>query len=677
MKMTKAATALVMGLIAAGPAAAQTDPDSSVTLYPAESFADSAPANAADMLRYVPGFTLVEADADVRGYAGAQGNVLIDGVRPASKREDIDDLLERIPAASVERIELIHNGRPGIDMAGYPVLANIVRRRGATVEGAVEGGLIVSTDGWVAPRGQVEYARRWGEHALELALTIDPGLDDDTGRGTIRATTPDGVRIEESRLDTRTIKDEAEASASWRQPLGSGQLTATAALRGEAARTDTEIVTPGPVAGREVVDESEDFVEAEIGARYARELGDRSTLELVATQQLGWLEAAELSIEDGEEEKFHETTETGETIGRIQLTHERSGALSLTAGLEGAFNFLDGEARLVEDGLPVSLPGSDVRIEERRVEGSAGATWTPAAAWIIEASLRVERSAIAQTGDSPLERRFAYAKPRLAASWDVDDRNQLRLSLSREVGQLDFGDFVASASLETDVVTAGNARLEPDKTWRLTAAWERHFWSDAALTLTWTHDEIADVIDRVLVVTPDDLFDAPGNIGDGRRDAIALDLAAPLDRFGFPGGHIRSSLLWRTSEVTDPVTGEARPISEEAPVEGSVILTQDLPLLGLNWGVEIEHIGEQETEYRFDEIARSSEGVGWTVFVERRIGERWRLRAEATDLFGRDFVGRRELYDGPRSTYPIEEIERRDRETPGYVSLTLRRNMGG
>jgi hypothetical protein len=65
------------------------------------------------------------------------------------------------------------------------------------------------------------------------------------------------------------------------------------------------------------------------------------------------------------------------------------------------------------------------------------------------------------------------------------------------------------------------------------------------------------------------------------------------------------------------------------------------------------------------------------VFVERRIGDRWRLRAEATDLFGRAFEERREKYDGPRSISPVEEIERRRRETPGYVSLTLRRSMGG
>jgi hypothetical protein len=53
------------------------------------------------------------------------------------------------------------------------------------------------------------------------------------------------------------------------------------------------------------------------------------------------------------------------------------------------------------------------------------------------------------------------------------------------------------------------------------------------------------------------------------------------------------------------------------------------------------------------------------------------VRAEATDLFGRDFVESRDKYDGPRSTFPLEETERRDRETPGYFSLTFRRSMGG
>src|SRR3546814_5610390 len=115
------------------PAAAQTLGEArSRTVYAADYFEDIAPANAHDMVLRVPGFTIVESDADVRGYAGATGNVLFDGARPTSKREDTSALLKRIPAHAVERIELIHDGAPGIDMGGYAVLANVVRRSEAS-----------------------------------------------------------------------------------------------------------------------------------------------------------------------------------------------------------------------------------------------------------------------------------------------------------------------------------------------------------------------------------------------------------------------------------------------------------------------------------------------------------------------------------------------------------------
>src|SRR5690606_2774614 len=274
-------------------------------------------------------------------------------------------------------------------------------------------------------------------------------------------------------------------------------------------------------------------------------------------------------------------------------------------------------------------------------------------------------------------RGFTYAKPRLARRWNAGDADEWRFSLSREVGQLDFNDFVASASLDDGVVSAGNAELEPDKIWRSTLSWEHRFSEDAALTLAWTHDRIEDVVDRVLVVTDDGVFEAPGNIGSGRRDTLSLDLAASLDAWGIVGGRIRTTALWRTSRVTDPATGLGRGISGEKPFEGEIEFSQELPALRASWGLLVEHIAERETKYRHDRITRDSEGAGWTLFAEHRIGEHWRLRAEATDLFGRDFNERRENYDGTRADGAIEQIETRRRRTPGVVSLTIRRSVGG
>lgn len=670
-----AAVSGVALMAAAGPVLAQTTSDG-VTVFWAEAYADQAPANALDMLARTPGFSLVEPDADVRGYGGAQGNLLVDGARPASKREDISDLLRRIPAASVERIELIYAGRAGVDMAGYPVLANIVRRRDVAAEGAVELQALASTDGWSALGGAAEYSRRWGERSLELSAKVEPELDDDSGEGRITTSGPDGEDAETSALDTRTTKLTAEAGAVWRQPLAGGELTASGAARGEQARTTTDIVAQTPGAETQAVTEREDFSEAEAALRWERTFGV-NRLELLASHRLGRLEGRETALEDGETEAFQEDTDTGETIVRAELTRKQTDQLSLSASVEGAFNFLESASRLTEDGVAVDLPGSDVRIEETRFEGAVGATWTPSEAWTFEAGLRVETSTITQTGDTPLSRDFVYPKPRLAARWDASARDQLRLSLSREVGQLDFGDFVASASLDSGTVSAGNAELEPDKTWRMVAAWERRLPGDGSLTLTWTHDRIEDVVDRVLVEAGGEVFDAPGNIGDGRRDTLALEFQTPLDRLGLTGGQLRTALLWRDSSVVDPATGADRPISEEKPFEGEIEITQDLPAHRLRWGVTIDHIAERKTQYRFDEIKREREDLGWTVFIERRIGDRWRLRAEATDLFGRGFEERREKYDGPRSSYPVEEIERRERETPGFVSLSIRRSMGG
>ena len=70
-----AANAALLAL--AAPAAAQSGDQ--VQVFPAEYFASSRPADAYDMVRKLPGFSLIEGDEDVRGFAGSRGNVLFDG----------------------------------------------------------------------------------------------------------------------------------------------------------------------------------------------------------------------------------------------------------------------------------------------------------------------------------------------------------------------------------------------------------------------------------------------------------------------------------------------------------------------------------------------------------------------------------------------------------------------
>src|SRR5687768_18399817 len=70
------------------------------TSYDAAFFAQYAPRTALDIARRVPGFTLDLGNTDTRGFAGAAGNVVINGARPSSKAETLETTLARIPARS-------------------------------------------------------------------------------------------------------------------------------------------------------------------------------------------------------------------------------------------------------------------------------------------------------------------------------------------------------------------------------------------------------------------------------------------------------------------------------------------------------------------------------------------------------------------------------------------------
>ncbi len=640
-----------------------------VTAFTPEDFASAVPANALDMVTRVPGFTIIAADEDVRGYAGAQGNVLIDSAPPASKRESVHDILRRIPARAVERIELIRGGG-----GEHALIVNVVRRPTGRNEGAIEIGAERTTNGAWGPRATFEYGRRDGEATTQLAFTAFRETDEDSGRGSVIAFDPLGALTADEITDVERIIDTAALTLAHRRPLFGGQLALTGALRAEDDRS-RETILARDGADSEYIRETEKYREVEAGARLHRPLAAHTALELLASQQNAWRIAAE-TVEEGEDRAaFTEDTETGETILRGELTHDTQRHIVLTSSLEAAFNFLESAAALTENGAGVPLPGSDVRIEETRAEAAFGARWRVRQGLALQAGLRVETSSISQTGDTPLERDFTFIKPRASAAWDVNPRNQLRLIVSREADQLDFSDFVAAASFATGTVSAGNAELAPAQTWRTSLAWERQFWADGALTLTLIHEAIDDVSDRVPIQSGAEAFDAPGNIGDGRRDTLQVEFATSLSVLGLPNVRVSAEGLWRRSAVTDPTTGERRPISDEPVREGEIEFAHVLAGRGLQWGVSYE-LAQKETRWRFDDVAQEHEAASWTIFAEQRFADHWRVRLEASDLFGREISDTRTRYDGPRNAFPASEIERRSHRAPGRVLLTLRRNMG-
>ncbi|HEX7946187.1 MAG TPA: TonB-dependent receptor plug domain-containing protein, partial [Phenylobacterium sp.] len=171
---------LVQAAVAAAPVTGT--PQQGVTSYGPEFFTAQQPSTAVDMLNRIPGFTL-DNGATVRGFEGAAGNVLIDGQRPASKSETLQDIIFRIPAGKVARIDIIRGGAPGIDMQGKTVLANVILKKDGGVRGVIAVADNRQEDGRNLGQVRLEGSGALGDVKWELSGRVFRGIDDGYGAG--------------------------------------------------------------------------------------------------------------------------------------------------------------------------------------------------------------------------------------------------------------------------------------------------------------------------------------------------------------------------------------------------------------------------------------------------------------------------------------------------------------
>lgn len=663
-RLRLAAVGAALLALAAGTATAQTGDQ--VQVFPAEYFASSRPADAYDMVRKLPGFSLIEGDEDVRGFVGSRGNVLFDGRSPSGKQESLEEVLRRIPAASVLRIELIRGGSKGTATGSYDLVANIIRRTVAATSSSILAGTSMSQGTGVRPDLRVELSRQSGERRLDAAAALETDIDDDSGSGTLVERTPDGALLDSEDRNEREFSRTLSVDAEYKLPLGSGELVANANVDREHT---FERIRSTAGAESSLATDRERSWSGEAGAQYRAEVG-AAEIEVLVTQRLGRLRAHA----EEEDESFTEATRTRETIGRLEYRRGND-RLRLFGSIEGALNGLTSDASLTVDGTEVPISGSDVHVSERRAEGAVGATWKPNSFLALEPSMRVEASTIRSTGDSPSREHFLFWKPRVRLSWDHGSR-RVQTTVEREAAQLDFGDFVASAELDRDDVIAGATSLRPPVTWSVSTTFEQRFWNDGALLLTYRQEWIDDVLDRVVVERDGELFDAVGNIGKGKRQIAKAELTAPFDRLGIAGMQLKAALTFIKSRVTDPITGKRRIIAEDRPFEGDVRLTHDLPGGRWSWGADVS-LAHREREFRLDERRLERKGSAFGAFIEYRPRSDWRIRVEAENVGSRSLIEARENFDGSRATGIVDSIETRRLRTSPIFIFSVRKSFGG
>ncbi len=359
-----------------------------------------------------------------------------------------------------------------------------------------------------------------------------------------------------------------------------------------------------------------------------------------------------------------------ETI--LRTTFSRGGERSFRpeVGLEAAYNRLDSTfAFFARDAAGaetrIDLPAADVLVEEYRGEAFANLVWDAAPRWTIEAGLAAEASEISVSGDADNSQSFFFAKPSTSILYRPSSSLQLRLGLERSVGQLDFGDFAASADGEQDRQFGGNPDLGPDQTWRSAFAvdWRRD--SLGALNIELFHEWRQDVLEQLAL--PSGAFGL-ANAGDGRVWGIETSGSLQLQPV-IPGGLLEVRATVQDSRFDDPLTGEARALNDIASPTVSVNFRQDLPAIRSSWGVNYT-AAEDNAFYFANEIADHNETSRIEVFIETT---RWfgvKSRLSLRNIGGWSIRTNRAFFSPDRAGGFIGS-ERVDRERGTFIELTI------
>nr|WP_298719020.1 TonB-dependent receptor [uncultured Steroidobacter sp.] len=653
--------------------AAPTNLGAGVIRYEASFFTEFKPTTALDIVKRVPGFTFEPGDTTVRGFAGALGNVLIDGQRPASKAVLLEDVLRRIPVSAVTAIEVIRGGAPGINMQGQSVVANVIRSSGnmSTLAGELTG--LFATEHEPGLGVRLESASNIDRLTLNGTLNFrDEQQYGNSGKGELTRRNADRELYLASDFETdwRQRQYQANGSAEYQGDAGLLRIN----LGGTSSdTTQYDILTrrsgvPQTFDSRIATDIKLD--QGEAGVDYEHTLSDALTARALLLQTLERKIIAADSIDALDLQRSEDEAFRGESILRSSATYRASSAITIETGLEGAYNFLDVDARLSRNGTPVNLPAANVKIEERRGEAFVDFRWKVTPRLASDFGMRYETSTISQSGDHDAKRTLSYPKPRVMVRFDANGDLQLRGRIERTVSQLEFRDFASQASLDAGTINGGNADLRPENAWEFEGAIETRFWGSGAIVLSYMHSLVSDVVDLV----PVGEFDAPGNLGDGTRDKISLGVSLPMERFGLAATQLRFNGDWNWSQVDDPVTHQSRRITKHSPVGGNVLITREFPSLGSTLSLENSY-SKRETYFRIGEVRTDH----WDHFL--RLYWDWTPQPDTViRLMFNNFTGRprsrwRTVYDGSRASGQILYHEDRHIDALRFVQLQIRKTF--
>ncbi len=667
-----------------GPVAAPAGPEtgcegSACTIrYPASFFATYRPITALDMVRNVPGFQIDDGDGS-RGFAGAAGNVLIDGERPATKSDTASAILSRLPASTVEAIDLIRGQTGEFDLRGQTVAVNVILKAGGAATTNWEAGALLDVrDPNLYPFGEISRSGRTGTLRYQVGAELERYFFRTAGPEDLLG--PDGAVLE--RRDEEFFETGVFAKLSGNAAATFGRLVARVNASLEFFNEEGgEDSIRSPLNGAPVFllfqGDTDRGLNAELGGDIERPLTDDISVKMIGLyrrddfEETGSLAAAPLPLPPVTDTATTFESLDTERILRLELDYTGLEGHAIELSAEGAINALDSDFMLLRDdgaGLtPVPVPGARTQVRERRGDFALSDTFSIGRV-TLDAVIAAEVSTIEQTGQFEAERSFFFMKPSLTVTVPLGGKTQLRVFGAREVGQLNFFDFVSSTDLGDTELALGNPDLSPELTWAIEAAIEQRFGRIGAVTLTGFYDWISDVADLLPL---QGVLEVPGNIGSGWRRGMRGEATLPLGGLGLTNGRLDLNGSYQDSEVTDPVTGRPRVLSGEREWRFTVEFRQDFTEQRWAWGWDVD-VFANEPFFGLDELDIQRSTTDFDAFIETTRFGGLRIRLGAENLFNQGRDRRRTVFAGSRADAPIgfEEIRQRDNGRQVFVTIS-------
>ncbi|RKQ69279.1 hypothetical protein DES40_2078 [Litorimonas taeanensis] len=651
--------------------------------YTPQYFETFAPATAYDMVIRIPGFTLAGANFG-RGLGQGGANVLINGERLTGKT-DVGEQLSRIAAKNVVEIDIVDGA--SLNIPGLSGQVANITTKSTGISGTFEwtpefrprlepnylrGNVSLSgeTGNLTYTLGLRNNAFRQGNYGLETLVDSNGTLfetRDEIGR--------DYGENPGATVDL-TWKPQANHIANLNFEIN--QFTYDGR---ESSRRDA--ITP---RGRDLVTyfkNSEDEWNMSIGGDYEFPLsigsmdGKLKTIgyyRFESSPTVSQFEAFENDMRVFGD-RFERQADEAETILRSEYSWSPKTGRDWQIGLEGAFNYLDIEAALseLEDGVYVArnLTGASDRVEEKRAEATLTHSRKLSDTLDVQASLGAEYSEISQSGNDGVVRNFIRPKGFISASYKAGANKLWRAKIERQVGQLNFFDFIASTDLNNKETRDSNSALKPSQTWRAEIAYERSFGTGNQWNTTLDGTIISDLVDRIPI---GDSGNAIGNIDSPAYTySLHSDITLKGENWDMKGVELNAGFGLHFSHVDDPVEGFDRRLSGDSLWHWNANIRHDIPKTDWAYGVNVSQ-ERNARQYRVSTTQKYTfKGPFVSTFIEHKDVFGMRLNLQLSNLLKSSDDFEREIYTDRRDIGVLNFTESRKRE----FGMLLRANLSG